>query len=130
MKRRHKNKYLDHSETAKIIINMATVYFLMQNFAESLKYHHHAIEVLDRVLRQLDGASEEVAQVNSSGKQHQEQLYQEAVAEKGKVHMSCANIHRLLGQRIEARDQYRRALDQFELCKKEMYAAIREADTQ
>lgn len=130
MKRRHKNKYLDHSETAKIIINMATVYFIIENFAESLKYHHHAIEVLDRVLRKMDGAAEQGGQVDRGSKERQEQLYQDALAEKGKVHMSCANIYRMLGQRIEARDQYRFALDQFEICKEEKHGEMFENHVQ
>ena len=53
MKRRHKNKYLDHAETAKIIINMATVYFMLENLPESLKHHHHASDVLNRVLGRI-----------------------------------------------------------------------------
>jgi hypothetical protein len=46
MKRRHKNQYLENWETAKILINIATVFYLQKNFPESLKYHNHSIEVL------------------------------------------------------------------------------------
>lgn len=50
MKRRHKTLYLENWETAKIITNMATVFYLMHNYPDSIKYHFHALEVLDRVI--------------------------------------------------------------------------------
>ena len=53
MKRKHKNLYLENWETGKILINIATVFYLQKNFPESIKYHNHAIEVLQRVLTKL-----------------------------------------------------------------------------
>lgn len=58
MKRRHKNKYLENWETAKIIINIATVCYLKMNLPDSLKYHHHAQEVLQRVLTKQEVSRE------------------------------------------------------------------------
>ena len=119
MKRRHKNKYLDFSETSKIIINMAIVYFQLGNLPESLKYHQHAIEVLERVLKQLYGASELINENNKVAKEQHNLEYQETMVEKGKVHMSYANIYRMLSQeqrldnqhRIDAKEQYSMAIE-------------------
>jgi tetratricopeptide (TPR) repeat protein len=72
MKRRHKNKYIAQPETAKILINIATVHFVVRDLAESLKYYQHALEVLYRV------------EVDS----------EDNIAERGKVHMSLASLNR------------------------------------
>ena len=94
MKRRHKNKYIMEPETAKIIINIATLYFIMKDLKESAVYYQHALEVLYR------------------GHQKDDESY----AEVGKVHMSLANINRYLGNSIEARTQFRLALEQLDMC--------------
>ena len=49
MKRRHKNKYVEHWETGKILINIATTHYNLSNLREALRYYSHAIEVFDRV---------------------------------------------------------------------------------
>lgn len=55
--------------------------------------------------------------MNQSGTEDP-QIYnelQDIYAEKGKVHMSMANLFRLMGEDDQARMQYRAALDTFEL---------------
>ena len=89
MKRRHKNKYIAQPETAKILINIATVHFVTRNSHEALKYYQHAVEVLYRV----EAASEDT------------------IAERGKVHMSLASLNRQLGAEQEARRQYQQAIE-------------------
>ena len=96
MKRRHKNKYLNQPETSKILINIATVHYLVRNFQEAVKYYQHALEVLYRC-----------EDANPS----------EIIAERGKVHMSLANLHRHLGDEEEAKDHFQQAISQFEICK-------------
>lgn len=49
MKRKFKNKYVTEPETAKIVTNIATLYYLMRNYHESSKYYQHALEILYRV---------------------------------------------------------------------------------
>ena len=81
MKRRHKNKYIMEPETAAIIINIATLYYITKDFKESAVYYQHALEVLYRGHNRDD----------------------ESYLEIGKVHMSLANINRCLGNSIESR---------------------------
>lgn len=83
MKRRHKNKYLIQPETAKILINIATVHFITTNFPESAKYYNHALEVLYRV---------------------NDNPTKDTVAERGKVHMSLASIYKHLGNDPDAKE--------------------------
>ena len=45
MKRRHKNKYVEHWETGKILINIATTHYNLSNLREVLKYYSHALDV-------------------------------------------------------------------------------------
>lgn len=94
IKRRFRNKYVAQPETAKIIINIATLYYLQQDYSDALKFYAHALEVLYRVpVHSLD-----------------------TVVERGKVHMSLANLNRYLNSQVEARNQYYFALEQFEQC--------------
>ena len=118
MKRCHKNKYLENYETAKIIINIATVCYLQMNLPDSLKYHYHALEVLQRVMTKQELAQDQILSANGLDTEGQVNLtgeLQDTYAEKGKVHMSIANLFRLMGEEDQARAQYRAALDSFEL---------------
>lgn len=49
MKRRHKNRFNQQPETAKILINIASVLYVTNNVKESLKSFMHALEVLGKV---------------------------------------------------------------------------------
>ena len=42
---------------------------------------------------------------------------QDTLSEISKVHMSTANLFRMLGEKVEARNQYMSAIDYFELLK-------------
>lgn len=74
---------------------------------ESLKYHHHSIEVLQRVLTKLQTQKEMDLDVDD--------IMQDTLSEISKVHMSTANLFRMLGEKTEARNQYMSAIDYFEL---------------
>ena len=49
IKRRYKTDYLNHESTSKVLINIATVSYLLQNIPEALKYYNHAIEILGKI---------------------------------------------------------------------------------
>ena len=76
MKRKHKNKYVMQPESAKMIINIATLYYMQSNIPEAISYYNHALEVLYKVS-------------SSDFDQGQETLLQ-----RGKVHMSLANLYK------------------------------------
>ena len=78
------------------MINVATVHYLVRNFQEAVKYYQHALEVLYRC---------------------EDSDPSETIAERGKVHMSLANLHRHLGDEAEAKDHFQQAIGQFEICK-------------
>ena len=91
MKRRHKNKYVEHWETGKILINIATTHYTLDNLREALKYYSHALDVFDRV---------KISRYND------ESLISDCQVEQGKVNLGCASIYVSLGDREAARMQY------------------------
>ena len=84
MKRRHKNRFSHQPETAKILINIAQVLFVQSDMKESLKNFFHAADVFDNILDNFYRFDGDISPFYS--------LYLEALSEKGKVHMSCADI--------------------------------------
>ena len=71
--------------TAKVLINIATVHFLLKNVPEALKYYNHSIEVLNLI-----------SQTNAYA-EHSTLL--PLLAELGKVHMSLGSLYKQLGER-------------------------------
>jgi tetratricopeptide (TPR) repeat protein len=49
IKRRYKQDYLQQFGTSKVLVNLATVHYLLQNVPESFKYYNHALEVLTNI---------------------------------------------------------------------------------
>lgn len=56
IKRRYKTDYLKQLSTSKILINIATVHYLLDNVPEALKYYNHSIEVLNKIADTPSGA--------------------------------------------------------------------------
>jgi tetratricopeptide (TPR) repeat protein len=52
IKRRFKQDFMKHFETAKVLVNLATVHFLLQNIPEAIKYYQHSLDVLLNVQKQ------------------------------------------------------------------------------
>ena len=94
MKRKHKNKYVIQPETAKIIINIATLYYMQSNIKEAIYYYKHALDVLYKVAIKD----------------------QEVYEQRGKVHMSLANLNKVQGNLQEAKLHYQACIEQFEPC--------------
>lgn len=82
MKRRHKNLFNQQPETAKILINIASVLYTTNNIAESLKSFSHALEVLSKILLTFQRFDGDLSQF--------QQLYNDALVEKGRVHLTCS----------------------------------------
>ena len=49
VKKRYKNEYLNQMSTSKILINIATVQYLLENYPEAIKYYKHSIDSLSKV---------------------------------------------------------------------------------
>jgi tetratricopeptide (TPR) repeat protein len=49
VKQRYKNEYLQQMSTSKILVNIATVQYLLENFPEAIKYYKHSIDSLSKV---------------------------------------------------------------------------------
>lgn len=84
IKRRYKTDYLNHESTSKVLINIATVSYLLQNIPEALKYYNHAIEILSKISgsQQVLGNPSKLLPL---------------LSEEGKVRMSLANLFKELG---------------------------------
>lgn len=106
MKRRHKNRFNQQPETAKILINIATVLFATSNIAESLKSYMHALEVLGKVTMTFQQFEGDISPFK--------QLYVDTLIEKGKVHMTCANILNSIGNGPDAAVHYNRTIEHFD----------------
>ena len=68
----------------------------------------HALEVLGKVALSFEQYEGDLSPFK--------QLYIDALVEKGKVHMTCANILKSIGNDEQATVHYNRAIDHFEQC--------------
>ena len=76
VKRRYKQDYLNQFGTAKVLVNLATVHYLLKNVPESIKYYKHAIEVLENIEKCCNPKDSFAL-----------------LAELGKAHMSFGNLY-------------------------------------
>lgn len=49
IKRRYKTDFKKQLSTSKVLINIATVHYLLENAPEAIKYYNHSIEVLNLI---------------------------------------------------------------------------------
>lgn len=73
---------------------------------ESLKNYFHAINVYENILDNFDRFEGDISPFYS--------LYLEALSEKGKVHMSCADIYLEQNNKLDGINQIKKGLYAFE----------------
>lgn len=100
MKKRHRNKFQEQYETAKILINIACLLEEQCDLPEAIRYFQHSIDVLYRI-KDYNGAVSP-GLINF---------------ERAKIHMSLAVINDKLGLEPQTATQYEQAITQFEKSK-------------
>ena len=97
IKRRHKQEFLSQFETSKVLVNLASVYYLLKYVPEALKYFNHALEVLGKI---QDSAGSEPPEFRAN-----------VCSELAKVHMSVGSLHKELREVDSAKSHFDLAID-------------------
>ena len=79
--------------TAQILVNIATVQYLLENFPESIKFYRHTLDILDKIISK--NTADNVIEV---------------FLERGKVLTSFGDLFRQLSEIDEAKQLYKKAI--------------------
>lgn len=84
-----------------MLVNLATVHYLLKNVPEAMKYYHHALEVLCNIESQANASSDP-------------RIAYPLLAEFGKVNMSLGNLHKDLHEPQLAQEYFNQAIIKFQ----------------